>query len=46
MAWINLDPCNFQLSVGFEKWIFNVSLFDYPMGEIRNEKIGDVFQIK
>ncbi|XP_072033446.1 LOW QUALITY PROTEIN: uncharacterized protein [Amphiura filiformis] len=44
-AWANLDFCNFEIAVGFEKWSIEISLFGYQMGDTRKENISDILQV-
>ncbi|XP_022105071.1 uncharacterized protein LOC110987006 [Acanthaster planci] len=44
-AWLILDPCNFTVSVGFEKWERSVTLFHYPMGDVMEEVVNDVLRM-
>lgn len=36
-SWALLDPCKFVFSFGFEKWMFNDTLFDYNWGKLYSE---------
>ncbi|XP_022103294.1 uncharacterized protein LOC110986022 [Acanthaster planci] len=45
-AWVILYPCNFTLSVGFEKWERSVTLFHYPLGDTMEEVVNDVLRIR
>jgi hypothetical protein len=40
-VWAQIDPCNFLLSVGFEKWNLNVTLIGFTQG-----KYGYIFVIR
>ncbi|XP_072034096.1 uncharacterized protein [Amphiura filiformis] len=44
-AWAVLDPCNYELAVGFEKWSIEISMFEYEMGNTRKDNISDALQI-
>ncbi|XP_022102001.1 uncharacterized protein LOC110985344 [Acanthaster planci] len=45
-AWVTLDPCNFTLSVGFEKWERSVTLFHYPLGDVMEEVVNEVLRVR
>ena len=45
-AWVTLDPCNFKLSVGFEKWSRDITMFEYQMGDSKREVINDVAKVE
>ncbi|XP_038050728.1 uncharacterized protein LOC119723897 [Patiria miniata] len=45
-AWVILDPCNFTLSVGFEKWERSVTLFHYPLGDVMEEVVNSVLRVR
>ncbi|XP_038062441.1 uncharacterized protein LOC119732930 [Patiria miniata] len=45
-AWVILDPCNFTLSVGFEKWERSVTLFHYPLGDVMEEVVNGVLTVR
>ena len=44
-AWVVLDPCEFELSVGFGSWTQNVTLFEYDWGVERTVDISDTVHI-
>ena len=46
LMWVALDPCNFRLLFGFEKWLLNVIIFEIPFGEVQQENISDIFTLK
>ena len=41
-----LEPCNFQIVVGFENWIFNESLLTYKWGDWKYVSIGNYLSIR
>ncbi|XP_038050876.1 uncharacterized protein LOC119724026 [Patiria miniata] len=45
-AWVILDPCNFTLSVGFEKWERSVTLFHYPLGDVMEEVVNSAMRVR
>ncbi|XP_064646638.1 uncharacterized protein LOC135499666 isoform X2 [Lineus longissimus] len=44
-AWALLDPCKFVFSFGFEKWMFNDTLFSYKWGEPVEKNIASTINI-
>ena len=45
-SWITMDPCNFQFSVGFEKLVFNLTLFGYEWGTKESVDISDFLKAR
>ncbi|XP_033637389.1 uncharacterized protein LOC117298318 isoform X2 [Asterias rubens] len=45
-AWLILDPCNFNLSIGFGNWEQSITLFHYAMGDYREEVINSVLSVR
>ena len=44
--WIAIDPCDFELSVGFGKWTYNETLIDFDLGVTRMLTVVDSLKIK
>ena len=40
-AWLIVDPCNFQISVGFGTWFRNITLFTYEWGQEERHVLGN-----
>ena len=40
-AWISIDPCKFEFSIGFENFKFNQTLFSYNWGAQEQFHIGE-----
>ncbi|XP_072048757.1 uncharacterized protein [Amphiura filiformis] len=45
-VYLQVDPCNFVLSVGFGEWSLNVSLFTYTWGTIETQSLGNAIDIR
>ena len=45
-AWLTVDPCNFTFSVGFEKLVYNLTLFNYKWGRPENIAISDSLALR
>ncbi|XP_071798137.1 uncharacterized protein [Asterias amurensis] len=45
-AWLILDPCNFNLSIGFENWEQSITLFHYTLGDYREEVVNSVLTVR
>ncbi|WAR05120.1 hypothetical protein MAR_020489 [Mya arenaria] len=44
-AYLNLDPCNFVITAGFEKWSVEIILFDYAWGKAEKVKLAELIYI-
>ena len=45
-AWLEIDPCDFKLSVGMGMWYFNISLFSYEWGKMERFSIGRAINVE
>ena len=45
-TWIILDPCNFVISIGFEKLSFNQTLLSYEWDKLETFDISDFLLIR
>jgi hypothetical protein len=45
-AFVSLDPCNLQLRVGIENWIFNLTLVNYNWGHVEEFNLNNVVRIQ
>ncbi|XP_033637723.1 uncharacterized protein LOC117298529 [Asterias rubens] len=45
-AWLEIDPCDFKLSVGMGMWYFNISLFSYEWGKMERFPIGQAMSVE
>ncbi len=45
-AYIVIDVCNFEMTIGFGEWFLDVSLFTYSWGTEMTETIGNAIQLK
>ena len=45
-AYLIIDPCDFEFSVGFGEWFLNVTLFAYQWGTEEVEMLGDAIVIR
>ncbi|XP_072033122.1 uncharacterized protein [Amphiura filiformis] len=43
-AWLIIDPCDFQFSIGFENFDLNFTLFAYEWGKHEQIKIADIWR--
>ena len=44
-AFINVDPCNFKISIGLGQWFLDISFFTYSWGTMRNETLGNAITV-
>ena len=44
-AYLIVDACNFQISVGFGEWFLNISLFTYSWGRQEVHMLGNAIEI-
>ncbi|XP_072048756.1 uncharacterized protein [Amphiura filiformis] len=44
-AWIVLDPCNYQFSIGFENWSHNQTLYTYTWGTQEYFNLGSFLTV-
>ena len=45
-AWLLVDPCEFQMSIGIGTWFRNISLFSYTFGAEEFNAIGSAAAIQ
>ena len=45
-AWLSIDPCNFIVSVGFEKFEYNSNLLKYRWGTQASVMIANSLELR
>ncbi|XP_072033124.1 uncharacterized protein [Amphiura filiformis] len=44
-AWMDIDPCDFKVAIGFGDWSLNISMINHDWGVERYATLGDSLQI-